>query len=254
MSRHILPPDSSVPLERALSKLGIASRSQTRAWIAAGRLAVDGRVASDPARPVHPEDAVFTLDGRPLSRPATRTLLFHKPRGCITTRQDPEGRTTIFDLLDRHLDGMQAVGRLDQATSGLLLITNDTRLASALTDPASAVPRSYLVEVRGEWSPEATRLVLEGVWDEDELLQAASCTVRKRSHRESQLLLCLAEGKNREIRRLCLALGHEVIRLKRLSYGPIQLGDLPPGQWRDLTPGEVGELYACCGLEPQHGE
>lgn len=222
-----------VALERALSKLGLMSRAEARRAIVAGRIAVDGRTISDPFAPVVPEGLALALDGRALVPPAFRCLLLHKPRGVVTTHADPEGRRTVFDLVpgEAHLI---AVGRLDWATSGLLLLTNDSRLADWLTDPAHAVPRVYLATVRGRFEAAAGARLEAGLTVGGEPLQAVSVAVRKASGRETHLTVTLTEGKNREVRRLLAAVGHEVTRLKRVAFGGLELGDLAPGRWREV--------------------
>jgi 23S rRNA pseudouridine2605 synthase len=228
-----------VSLARALSKLGAASRAEAARRIAAGDVTVDGRAITDPAFPVVPERAEIRLAGSPVARAPRRLLAFHKPRGVVTTRRDPEGRPTVFDLLGPEGDGLVAVGRLDFATSGLLLFTNDTQLADALTDPANAVPRVYLATVRGRWSAAASERALAGVDDEGELLRAAAIRARKASGRESHLVVTLTGGRNREVRRLLAAAGHPVTRLKRVAFGAIELGELAPGKWRDVDPSGI---------------
>lgn len=204
--------------------------------IRAGRVAVDGRPATDPLAPVVPERIRLEIDGRPKERPRPVTILLHKPRGVVTTRSDPEGRRTVYDCLEGLDVHVVPVGRLDAATTGLLLLTNDTRFADRVTDPRNQVPRVYLVTVRGELTDAEARSLEAGLEDEGEILAARSVAVRKRSRRETHLVVELTEGKNREIRRLLAAVGHEVTRLKRVSFGGLELGDLQPGQWR-----EVGE-------------
>lgn len=238
----------SVPLARALSKLGLASRSEAVALVRAGRVEVDARRVEDPAALIVPERARITIDG--VARdPAPRvTIALHKPRGVVTTRRDPEGRPTVYELvreLDQHL---ATVGRLDQASTGLLLLTTDTRLADALTDPARAVPRVYIVTVRGEVSDVTAARAAAGLEVDGERLAARRVTVRKRSGRESHLVVELVEGRNREIRRLLGALGHEVTRLMRVSFGRIELGTLPPGRWRRLDDTEVAALERDAGI------
>jgi 23S rRNA pseudouridine2605 synthase len=232
-----------VSLERALSKLGLASRTEARALIREGRVEVNGRPATDPLQPVVPERLRLAIDGRPARRPGPRTLLLHKPRGVVTTRSDPEGRPTVYTCLEGVEDHLVPVGRLDAATTGLLLLTNDTRFADWLTDPANGVPRLYVVTVRGELSDATARHLEQGIEDAGETLAARSVVIRKRSGRETHLLLELAEGKNREIRRLLAAAGHEVTRLKRVAFGGLELGDLSPGQWRDVTADELREAF-----------
>lgn len=236
-------PPGTVSLERALSKLGIASRTEARRWIEAGRIRVDGRLATDPLAPVAPERARIEVDGQPAGRAAPVTILLHKPRGVVTTRSDPEGRPTVYSCLEG-LDAYVApVGRLDAATSGLLLLTNDTRLADWLTDPANGVPRVYLATVEGELSDATARRLEEGIEDRGEHLAARSVQIRKRSKRETHLVIELTEGKNREIRRMLAAVRHEVTRLKRVSIGKLELGDLEPGRWREVSAEELRAAF-----------
>ncbi|HBB65996.1 MAG: hypothetical protein A2X28_01740 [Elusimicrobia bacterium GWA2_56_46] len=231
-----------VPLERALSKLGAASRSQTRKWISEGRLQVNGRTVKDPMYPVSPENDRFTVDGKPMRKDGWRTIMLNKPASVVTTASDEKGRRTVFDLLPVEFRTLHPVGRLDMASTGLLILTNDTRLSSYLTDPANAVLRTYIVTVTGDFTEEALRKAAAGIIDEGELLKPAKITLRKASRRESHLTVELTEGKNREIRRLFSALGHQVTRLKRVAFGPLQLGELQPGRFRSLTRDEITVL------------
>ena len=232
-----------IPLNRALSKLGILSRAEATEAIRAGRVAVDGRVERDPLKPVAPERARFELDGASRARQAWRTLVFHKPRGVVTTRRDPEGRPTIYDALGEAGRGLIPVGRLDLATSGLLLLTSDTQLANRLTDPANAVPRVYVVTVRGQVTAELVEQLLRGVVDRGERLRPAAVALRKASRRESHLTIELREGKNREVRRLFESIGREVVRLKRVRFGGLEIGDLEPGRWRELSRREIRDAF-----------
>lgn len=233
-----------VSLERALSKLGACSRAEARRAILDGRVSVDGVRQDDPGAAVVPERADIVLDGRRAAREPVRVLLLHKPRSVVTTRSDPAGRRTVFDLVAATGARWIAVGRLDFATSGLLLLTNDTRLADALADPARALPRVYLATVRGRWSDEASARALGGVESRGETLRAASVVARKVSGRESHLVLTLVSGRNREARRLLEAAGHEVTRLRRVAFGPLELGELAQGAWREATPEEIASLRA----------
>jgi 23S rRNA pseudouridine2605 synthase len=220
-----------VRLDRALSKLGTASRTEARALIAAGRVRVRGRVVTDASHLVVPDSASITVDGeKPLYR-EWRTIALNKPRGVLTTRRDPQGRRTVFDVLGDAGDGLVAVGRLDMASTGLLLLTNDTQLGTRLTDPAEEVVRRYVVTVGGSVEDAAVDRMRTGI----DGLSAKSAVVRKRSARETHLIVELVEGKNREIRRMFTALGHEVTRLMRVAFGPIELGTLQPGEWREVT-------------------
>lgn len=228
-----------VSLERALSKLGLASRSEARELIRAGRVSVDRATETDPLREVVPERVRIEIDGRPAQRPEPLTVLLHKPRGVVTTRSDPGGRPTVYGCLEGLQDHVVPVGRLDAATSGLLLLTNDTRFADWITDPHNEIPRIYVVTVRGALSDETAHRLDSGIEDAGERLAARSVQIRKRSHRETHLIVELTEGKNREIRRMMAATGHEVTRLKRVSFGGLELGDLAPGRWRTVSDEEL---------------
>jgi 23S rRNA pseudouridine2605 synthase len=216
------------------------SRAEAAAAIRAGRVAVNGRIVRDPLTRVRTDTARIAVDGAVRTRPPWRAILFHKPRGVVTTSRDPEGRRTIYDVLGEAARGLIAVGRLDLATSGLLILTNDTALADRLTDPRAGVPRIYAVTVRGRVSDRDVAALTRGMVCGGVRLAAESVALRKASGRESHLLVELREGKNREIRRLFDAVGHEVTRLKRVQFGALALGDLPPGAWRELSRDEIG--------------
>jgi len=233
----------TVSLERALSKLGLASRSQARQLILAGRVRIDGKTATNPLIRVVPERAQIVIDGETARAAVPLTIALHKPRGYVTTRSDPQGRPTVYDLLADLPARVVPVGRLDLATSGLLLLTNDTQLADWLTDPQSGVPRVYLVTVKGRVDDRIVDRLRRGVTEGGERLSAASAMVRKQSNRESHLTLTLTEGKNREIRRLLKAVGHPVTQLRRVQFGGIALGTLAPGTWRRIPPAELREAF-----------
>jgi 23S rRNA pseudouridine2605 synthase len=182
------------------------------------------------------------VDDQPVGRARSRTIALNKPRGVVTTRRDPEGRPTVYDVLGDVGSWLAPVGRLDAATSGLLLLTNDTRLAAWLTDPANAVPRVYTVTVRGRVPEEACRRLEAGLIDRGEWLRAVKATIRKASSRETHLVVELAEGRYREVRRLFAAIGHEVTALSRIAIGGLQLGNLAPGKWRELSLTEIQKL------------
>ncbi len=226
-------------VDRLLSKLGVASRGTSQEWISAGRVRINGRVIRDPATWVlWPKDSV-SVDDQPIQDSVKRFVLFHKPKGVITTHSDEQGRKTIFDVLPPDLGYLHAVGRLDQATSGLLLLTNDSVLSSFLTDPANKVARTYLVTARGEFTQAEATEAVAGVLDEGERLQCHTVKIQKSSGRESHLEVVLIQGKNREIRRLFKSLRHEVTRLRRIQYGPFKLEDLPSGAWREIPVEDV---------------
>jgi 23S rRNA pseudouridine2605 synthase len=228
-----------VALVRALSKLGHASRSQAYELVRSGQVHVNGLVVTDPALQVAPDLTRIEISGVELERTPWHFIALNKPRKVITTRSDPEGRPTVYDLISDLDARVVPVGRLDLASSGLLLMTSDTRLADWLTDPATGIARRYVVTVRGELSDASAQSLTSGVVDRGETLRAASIRIFKRSKRETHLLIELTEGRNREIRRLLKAAGHEVTRLKRIAFGGIELGDLAQGKWRHISVEEV---------------
>lgn len=236
-------PGNKLALNRALSKLRILSRSQATEAIRQGRVTVDGRVVRDPLTPVVAGRTRIAVDGAVEAKRPWRTILFHKPRGVVTTSRDPQGRRTIYDVLGDEGRGLIAAGRLDLATSGLLILTTDTDLANRITDPASGVPRVYVVTVRGEVTADDCARMERGVMSRGERIHATVATLTKASRRESHLTIEMTEGKNREVRRLCDAIGREVTRLKRVRFGGLEIGDLGPGEWRELSRAEIARAF-----------
>lgn len=232
-------------LERALSKLGFASRTEARALILAGKVSVNGKKQTRADFMVVLERDKIQVEGASVERAARVVLLLNKPRGTVTTRSDEKGRKTVFDLIKKpSIRGLHAVGRLDLATTGLLLLTNDTAFSAWLTDPKSEIRRVYVVSVRGEVTPEKARLLEEGISDGGEKLRAEAIQIRKTSRKESHLVVTLTEGRNREIRRLFKSIGHEVTRLKRVEYGDLKLDEkLEPGAYRELSESELRALF-----------
>lgn len=241
-------------LQKVLAGLGLGSRRSVEEWIREGRVSVNGQVAELGVR-VAPGDRVL-LDGRPLEISAALTgaalrpvvLGYHKPVGEVTTRQDPEGRPTVFDRLPPPPQGRWiVVGRLDVNTSGLLLFTTDGALAHRLMHPSSEVEREYLVRVRSHPSAASLARLREGVQLEDGWAHFDRLEPEQASDGHAWYRCILHEGRNREVRRLWSAVGHEVSRLMRLRYGPIRLPeDLRPGQSRLLPAELVDELATSC--------
>jgi len=231
------------PLVRALSKLGLASRSEARALIAAGRVTVDGRVVREPLAAVDLERATIAVGGRIGDRAPRVVIALHKPRGVVTTRRDPEGRPTVYSLLRDVPARVVPVGRLDLATTGLLLLTNDTDFGNWLTDPRSRVPKVYLATVRGRVTDDEIARLRDGIRSGGETLSPEAVLLRKASGRESHLVLTLTEGRNREVRSLCAAVGHEVTRLRRVQIGGLTIGTLKPGAWRRVDADELARAF-----------
>lgn len=233
----------TVALNRALSKLGILSRAQATEAIQAGRVRLHGRIVTNPHQPVVPERVHIVVDGELKAASDWRTILFHKPKGVVTTRRDPEGRRTVYDVLGDAGMGLVAVGRLDLATSGLLLLTTDTRLADWITDPRHAIPRIYVATVRGNLEASSVARLTAGIGQGRDRLQAHAVTILKSSLRHSRALVELREGKNREVRRLFQAIDRPVTELKRIRLGGLELSSLEPGHWRDVSRAEVARAF-----------
>jgi 23S rRNA pseudouridine2605 synthase len=239
-------------LQKALARAGLASRREADRWIAAGRVAVNGEQAV-PGTTVAPGDRV-TVDGRvvplPDAKPGTRVLAYHKPEGELCTRNDPQGRPTVFDRLPSPETGQWIqVGRLDLNSSGLLLLTTDGDLANALMHPSREVTREYRARVRGRPDAATLERLREGVALEDGPAAFNEVEPLPGKGRNAQLRVVLAEGRKREVRRLLEAVGHPVSRLLRVAYGPIRLPlGLKPGQWRELGADEVAELRRAAGF------
>jgi 23S rRNA pseudouridine2605 synthase len=223
--------------------MGILSRAQATEAILSGRVRVNGRIETSPSSLIIPERARIHVDGVHRATAGWRALLLHKPRGVLTTRRDPEGRRTVYDVLGGAGRGLNAVGRLDFASSGLLLFTTDTQLANWILDPVNQVPRTYLVNVRGEVVPAQAASLLDGVGGGANRMRAAAVRLLKTSGRESLLRVELREGRNREVRRLFKAIGHEVTRLKRIQFGGLELKQLAPGEWRELGRSELRKAF-----------
>jgi 23S rRNA pseudouridine2605 synthase len=238
-----------VSLARALSKLGLCSRTEAMRWIAEGRVEVDGRPARDPAARVDPAGARIRVDSAPARAAARVYLMMNKPRGVLTTRADPEGRPTVYGLMkDSGLPWAGPVGRLDKASEGLLLFTNDTRWADALLDPERHLAKTYHVQVGGRPDASALACLCTGVRESGERLAALEARLLRAGEKNSWLEIVLEEGRNRQIRRMLDALGYETLRLVRVAVGPLALGGLAKGAVRALTSREKDELARAAGI------
>jgi 23S rRNA pseudouridine2605 synthase len=249
-------PPASVPLERLLSKWHVASRTAAAALVQAGRVTVGGRAVTDPRRRVVPGRDRVALDGVALAAPSAERafayLALNKPRGTVTTTSDPEGRATVMDLVGADAaPGLAPVGRLDKASAGLVLLTNDHALADRLLDPRTHVTKAYRVKVRGHLSEDALASLRRDTLEEDGLvLGPMQVDVESVGPRSTWLLVTLREGKNRQIRRRLDALGHEVEVLVRTRFGPLALDDLAPGAVRTLTREEIVALQRAVRARP----
>lgn len=229
-------------LARILSKLGVASRNTAARLIQTGRVAVEGVIIVDPEFMV-PEDARITLDGSALIAAQKLYYMLNKPRGLITTTHDEHERATVFECLPPELRGQLApVGRLDKASEGLLLFSNDTTWAADILEPARQLPKVYHVHINR--LPDAALLptLQRGVTCDGEQLAVAAISELRRGEKNAWLEITLTSGKNRHIRRMLAACGHDVLRLIRIAIGPLQLGPLPKGQCRPLEPAERHHL------------
>lgn len=229
-------------LQKLMASAGLASRREAERWIGAGRVTVNGQVAAlgDSADPAVDRIAV---DGKPLVIGGRKYyILLNKPVGYVTTLRDPEGRPVVTDLLREIPARLHPVGRLDLTTEGLLLLTNDGELTQRLAHPRHEVEKTYLVRVRGRVAPEARRRLETGVLLEDGMTAPAKVEHVREAGTHTWLELTIHEGRNRQARRMCEAVGHPVSRLKRIRVAFLVLGDLLPGKFRHLTPAEVARL------------
>jgi 23S rRNA pseudouridine2605 synthase len=226
-------------IAKVIARAGLASRRQAEAWIADGRVSVNGKTISSPALNVTPRARV-TVDGSPLpQRARTRLFRYNKPRGLVTTHSDPEGRDTIFRALPQHLPRLISVGRLDMNTEGLLLLTNDGGLARVLELPATGWLRRYRVRVYGRVTQERLDGLKKGVTVEGVHYGPIEAILERQLEANAWLELGLREGKNREVRRVMESLGLKVSRLIRISYGPFELGDLAEGVAEEVPTAEL---------------
>jgi 23S rRNA pseudouridine2605 synthase len=239
-------PHRVVSLERAVSKLGIASRVEARALVAAGRVRVGGAVVRDPGRRVDPARDRIRIDGRPARAAPAAYWMLHKPIGCVTTRRDTRGRPTVYDVLPRNLPFLAPVGRLDLESSGLLLFTNDTQLAARLTDPRAHVAKVYAVTLDAPITAAAAHRLAAGVeLDGRPTLPAAVELVG--GDPASRLRITLVEGRNRQVRRMLAGVGRTVVALHRERIGPLALGRLAAGEARALRAPEIAALRTAAG-------
>jgi 23S rRNA pseudouridine2605 synthase len=220
---------------RALSKMGYCSRSRAIALVRAGRVTLNGRLVRDPETPVRMGQDHIGVDGSGVEERPKVYLMMNKPRAVVTTASDEKGRATVYDLLDPAKEWISPVGRLDKASEGLLLLTNDSKWAAKITDPASHLDKRYHVQVDRVAGDDLLSRLRRGVNVGGDLLRVKEAQVLRVGSKNSWLEIKLGEGKNRQIRRVLGALGAQVLRLVRVSIGLLELGDLKKGAVRPLT-------------------
>ena len=224
-----------VGLARTLSKLGYCSRSEAFRLIRAGRVRLNGRMRSNPETPVCLERDRIEIDGHLLEAQPKIYLMLNKPRGVITTRSDEKGRDTVYALLDERLPWVAPIGRLDKASEGLLLLTNEPEWSARVLAPETHLEKIYHVQIAAVADGALIRRMTKGVRDGNDFLRAKSARILRGGARNTWLEIVLDEGKNRHIRRMLAQLGIEVLRLVRVGIGPLVLGELPKGSARQLT-------------------
>ncbi|MEO7144234.1 MAG: pseudouridine synthase [Bryobacteraceae bacterium] len=236
------PADGKRPLktlERVLSKAGLGSRTEARSWIGAGRVRVNGKRIQTPDHWVDMERDRVTLDGKPVRQRPPVYLLLNKPAGYLTTRKDPEGRPTVYDLLSGVEEFVGPVGRLDLDTSGLLLLTNDTQFAERITNPDHKAPKTYLVKASARLTDEQLDRLRLGVELKDGPARPALVERIRDSGNYTHFEITITEGRNRQVRRMVEALDATVLKLVRIAIGPLRIGDLAIGKHRSLTRDEI---------------
>jgi 23S rRNA pseudouridine2605 synthase len=232
-----------VGLARALSKLGYCSRSQAAALIHAGRVSLNNQIRQDPETPVNLQRDRVEVDHRAVRAGERIYLMLNKPRGVVTTASDEKGRETVYSCLNDDLPWVAPVGRLDKASEGLLLLTNDSEWASRVTDPRTHLEKTYHVQINAIADDKLVTALTAGTPMQDgELLRTKHARVLRVGERNTWLEIVLDEGRNRQIRRMLEQMGVEVLRLVRIAIGPLMLGELGKGKTRTLDAGEKRAL------------
>ncbi|MGO1973224.1 MAG: pseudouridine synthase [Propionibacteriaceae bacterium] len=238
-----------VRLQKVLAAAGIASRRASEVMISEGRVEVNGRIVTEQGLRVDPEQAVIRVDGSRIPPPRHHVyVVFNKPRGVVSTMDDPEGRPTLTEYLDRRKERLFHVGRLDTDTEGLLLLTNDGEFAHRLAHPSYRVPKTYLAEVEGVLDERTVNRLRKGITLDDGPIKPDHVKLVSKAADRSLIRITLHEGRNRVVRRTMDSVGHPVRQLSRTAIGPVRLGRLSIGELRDLTREELGALLDLVGM------
>lgn len=229
-------------IQKILAKAGMASRREAEKIILEGRVTVNGKVVQLGAK-ADPEKDHIKVDGKRIPRPEPKiTLVLNKPRGYLSTVKDPKGRPTVMDLLGKIKWRLYPLGRLDFDAEGLLLLTNDGEIAYHLTHPKFSISRTYWVKIQGVPGEKKLELLKKGIRLEDGVAKAHSVQILREREKNSWIQITVKEGRTHLVKRLFAAIGHPVLKLKRIEFGPIRLGNLPTGHFRFLTPEEQEQL------------
>ncbi len=240
------PVEGPERLQKIMAAAGLGSRRHCEELILAGRVEVDGQVASELGTKADPRHQQIRVDGVPIAQPRRVYFMVHKPPGVVSTNRDPSGRPRVIDLVP-YPQRLFTVGRLDLWSEGLILATNDGELANRLAHPRYGVEKTYQVEVAGTVSPAELKKLRGGMHLAEGVVRVVTARVKQRFKRSTLLEIVLAEGRNREIRRILARAGHKVLRLKRVALGPLRLAELPPGAVRPLARQEVRDLKLIAG-------
>ena len=231
-------------LQKYMALCGVASRRRAEEMIQAGRVAVNGAVVTEMGVQVDETRDTVLLDGAPIQpEKEKRYVMYHKPAGEVTTVSDPEGRAAVLDHFRDYPVRLYPVGRLDYDSEGLLLLTNDGALTERMLHPSHLVEKTYLARVTGHVTLYTVRALRAGVLLDDHQTAPAKVRIIKEETFATAVLVTIHEGRNRQVRRMFEAMGHKVLQLRRVRFGPLELGDLPRGQWRELTAAEVRRLH-----------
>ncbi len=236
------PPAPSIRLQRYLAQCGLGARRECEVLITSGRITIDGKAVKELGTKVDPKQNDIRLDGERLKTQQRQTFLFNKPPGVLCTAKDPKGRPRVIDFFPESGPRLFTVGRLDENSTGLLIVTNDGDLAQKLAHPKYRIYRTYHIHVKGIPGRDALTAVKQGLWFEEGKFRVQSAKILKRQGKSSILEVMLREGQNREVRRLFDRAGHKVMKLKRVAFGPIRLGSLSMGKFRPISKDEMGAI------------